>query len=313
MLVLALAGDARAEPCACSDAGSDPTGVTGSGSGARDDLEAAGIALSATYAGEVFAASGLDTPVRAAGLVVLGVDLDLALLADARLGTVHLTGLAIHGNGPSAELMDIYGSSSNLAEPDVRVFEAWYEQPIGPFAIRAGLLSADQEFVIADHSTSLLNATFGIHSQFSFTVVGPVYPVGTPGASARVETDEVTVRAAIYDGSQTNRHGIPTELADSALVFGELEAGLAKVGGWYHDTRGSGGYLVLDRHVSPLLGVFGRASLAEGPVSHYVDAGFRVGPLRGQDFASAGFAFGQTDDGEETLVEVGYQIQSPAG
>src|SRR5262249_40441679 len=137
------------------------------------------------------------------------------------LGQLHVSAFAIHGHGLSAELADIYGLSGNVAPRDVRLFEAWLEQPISKATIRVGLLSADQEFILAAHSTALLNATFGIISQLSWNLGGPVYPVAAPGASARLELDGFTARLAGYDGDQNQDHGIPQSLGPDSLVIGE--------------------------------------------------------------------------------------------
>src|SRR3546814_20451371 len=65
--------------------------------------------------------------------------------------------------------------------------------------------SSDLEFVLADRSSLLLGATFGIISQFSANAIGPVYPVSAPALSARLETDRVTSRIGVYDGTLANR------------------------------------------------------------------------------------------------------------
>ena len=109
------------------------------------------------------------------------IDLELEKLVHEGLGQFHASAFAIHGQGLSAELDDIYGVSGNVAPSDVRLFEAWIEQPIGKVTIRAGLFSADQEFILAKHSTALLNATFGIISQLSYNLLGP----GVSGRDAR--------------------------------------------------------------------------------------------------------------------------------
>jgi len=157
--------DVTVDPCACSP--NKPgfhraSALTGDWGGARADLFEDGIKVTAAYAAEVFAAPGLDDGDRIveAGLASLAIDLELGKLVDDHLGSIHLSGFGIHGKG--LQLMDIYGVSNNVAAEDVRLFEAYYDQPIGPVGVRAGLLSADQEFLIAEHSTVLLDATFGI-------------------------------------------------------------------------------------------------------------------------------------------------------
>jgi hypothetical protein len=148
-----------------------------------------GIDPMLTYVVEAFASPQLDDRIVTAGLLMLELDVAFDLFIGPGWGAAYAAAFAIHGDGLTDELMDVHGVSGNVAPSDVRVFEAWLEQPIGSFTLRAGLLAADQEFVLAEHSSTLLSATFGITSQFSANVVGPVYPVATPGASGGSSSD----------------------------------------------------------------------------------------------------------------------------
>jgi carbohydrate-selective porin OprB len=308
--------DVAVDPCACSP--NKPgfhrsSALTGEWNGVRADLFERGVKITGTYAGELFASPTLDTDrVVVAGLAALAIDVDLAKLVDDRLGALKLSGFGIHGRGLSERIMDVYGVSNNVAKPDVRLFEAWYEQPLGPVTLRAGLLAADQEFVLAEHSTVLLDATFGILAMVSYNIGNPVYPVATPGASAQLETDAVAVRAAIYDGDQPNEHGLPTGLGDHAFLIGEVElAGTLKLGAWHHTERGSGYYAIVDHQLERYVGTFARLSVApDKPIELYADAGLRIGPgpLRKRDFASLALAFARTEVGAQTVVEATYQI-----
>lgn len=265
-----------------------------------------------TYSVEMFVAPQLDDRVVTAGLLMLEVDLALDKLIGPGWGAAYAAGLAIHGYGLTDELMDVHGVSGNTAPEDVRLYEAWIEQPIGAFTLRGGLLAADQEFVLAEHSSTLLSATFGITSQFSANVIGPVYPVGTPGASGRLELPRITARLAVYDGTQANSHGIPNALGPATLVLAEVAVGSFKLGGWHHDERGNGVYAIADAKVEPNVGAFARVGYSpDAPVVHYIDAGVRVTPglRRPDDFVSLGVAFATTDHGAQTLVEATYEMQ----
>jgi porin len=270
--------------------------LTGTWGGDRTWLEDHGVTVAGSYDGEVFATPEADTCCVVAGLAALGFDVDLGTAAARGLGTVHVLGFAIHGEGLSDQIMDIYGVSNVAAPPDVRLFEAWYDQPIGGRAgVRAGLLAADQEFIIAPHATVLMNGTFGVIGQMSLNVLGPVYPIAAPGVSAHVDAGPVTVRAAIYDGELQNRHGMPTALGPDALVFAEV--GLWKtvsVGGWVHTARANGAYVVVDRALGRRLGGFARFGLSpSGQDQVYADAGLRFvpAPWRPKDFTGLGVAY----------------------
>ncbi|HSD91253.1 MAG TPA: carbohydrate porin [Kofleriaceae bacterium] len=315
LLARPVRADEIVDPCACSP--NKPhfhraSALTGDWGGGRQTLLDHGIKLQGTYAPELFAAPGLDNQrLVEAGLFTLAVDVDLAKLAHEGFGTLHVSGLAIHGHGISEQLMDIYGVSNNAAPQDLRLFEAWYEQAIGPLSIRAGQLSADQEYILAEHSTVLMSGTFGIVAVMTADTGGPVYPIGAPGVSAHVDAEELTVRAAIYDGEQHNTHGIPTQLEHS-LAIGELAiAGVLQVGAWHHSTKGNGYYAILDHQLEPVLGAFSRIAISpDAPVSLYMDTGvrLRMGPWRPRDFASAGIAFAKVESGNQTLIELTYQI-----
>lgn len=304
----------RPDPCACSP--NKPgfhraSALTGDWGGERAKLFDAGIRITATYSGEVFASPGLATPLVYAGLGSLAVDVDLAELAADGLGALHVQGFAIHGHGLSEELMDVYGVSNNVAPADVRLFEAWYEQPLGPVSVRAGLLASDQEYVLASRSVVLLDATFGIAGMLSYNVFGPVYPVATPGASITVDGGPVKLRAALYDGDRLNSHGIPTQLGDDAIVIGEAEVAESyKVGAWHHTALGDGYYAIVDTQLAKYLGMFTRLGIApHQPIDVYADTGLRIGPgpLRPRDFFSMGLGFAGSDVGVQTVVEATYQ------
>ena len=312
--------DLKEDPCACSPVkpGFFRRGtLTGDWDDLRDKLKARGVIPQAVYAGEVFAApdQGLDHQIRGAGLFVLSLDLELEKLVVPHLGQLHVSTLAIHGHGLSAELMDIYGVSGNVADQDIRLFELWVEQPISKATVRVGLLSADQEFILARHSTALLNATFGIISQLSFNVNGiTVYPVATPGASVRFEVPGFTARAAVFDGDQHGAHGLPNAIGPTGLTVGEIEVGeLLKLGAWHHTDRGNGYYAILDHQLERHLAAFARVSASPNQrVETYIDIGIRIGPgpFRDHDFIGVGLAFARTTDlGAQTVVEATYQAQ----
>jgi carbohydrate-selective porin OprB len=317
LLVGSRTARADIDPCACSP--NKPgffrqDALTGLWGGNREKLRDAGFTALFTYSGEVFTSTKLDKDAAIAGLAVLAIDADLSKLVSDHLGAVHVTGLGIHGEGLSEQLMDVYGVSNNVAPSGVRLFEAWIEQPVKMFTLRTGLIATDQEFILAKHGTALLNATFGIISQVPVNVPGPVYPVATPGASLRAALPHVTARAAIYDGDQHNSHGIPTQLGDDAFVIGEIELEeTLKLGAWHHtDGNRNGVYAIADRGFDRYVGGFTRVGYSpDQMVDLYIDTGIRIGPgpLRERDFASVGLAFARTPAGAQTAIEMTYQFQ----
>jgi hypothetical protein len=278
----------------------------------RTELDKRGLRLEGTYAFEAFAAPQLEDRVTAGGMFMVELDLDLGSLANEYLGALRISSASTHGTSPSEELADVHGASGNTAPPGTRLFEAWYEQPIGHLVIRGGILAVDQEFNYADPTGTLLGATFGITSQFSYNVGGPLYPVGTPGVSARYEQGDVLLQAAVYNGTQAHDHGIPTTLGPDALYL--VEATWARdigLGAWHHTDKGSGIYGTFDHALDDLVEAFARIGLSRQGIRTYVDAGVRIGPgpFRPNDFMSVGLAFAQVDDGDQILIETTYEAQ----
>ncbi len=310
---------AEGDPCACSAAKPNfmrRAALTGDWDGGRTWLVDHGVTLGASYAGEIFASPEAQRSTVVAGLGALSIDLSLDRLIAPRLGSIHVVGFGIHGEGLSAQLKDIYGVSNNVATDEVRLFEAWIDQPLGPAGVRAGLLSADQEFVLAAHGSALMNATFGVIGQIATNLGGPVYPVATPGVSGRVEAGPVRVRAAIYEGDLQDVHGVPDRLNRSVLGIGELELwSTVKVGGWVHSDKPNGVYAVADRGFGKRLGAFARVGVCpDGLVQIYADAGLRGPPtdIRKDDFAAIGVAYSRTVQagvvGNQAVIEATWQF-----
>jgi hypothetical protein len=140
-----------------------------------------------------------------------------------------------------------------------------------------------------------------------------VYPVAAPGLSGRVELDSVIVRAAIYDGTQSNVRGIPTDLGPEWLVMSDVEIFDAlELGAWRHSERGAGYYLGLDHTLTSILGAFARLGISpHQPVDTYLDAGIRIGPgpLRPDDFICTGLAFARSEQGMQIAIEASYEAQ----
>src|SRR5262245_49074549 len=130
----ARADDQPPDPCGSSMTKPNvvrPASLTGDWGGDRSWLDDHGVTPGGNYAPEIFASPQTDQPRYViAGLMVLSLDLGLDKLIADGLGSIHVVGLGIHGKGLSEQIKDIYGVSNNVAQDDVRLFEAWIEQPI---------------------------------------------------------------------------------------------------------------------------------------------------------------------------------------
>lgn len=279
---------------------------------ARTELDKRGFTVGATYSLDVFAAPQLDKRFTAGGMFMVDLDIDLAHLAHPWLGAFHASTASTHGGSPTDEIGDVHGASGNTAPYGTRLFELWYEQPVGPVTVRGGILAVDQEFNYADPTTTLIGATFGITSQYSYNVGGPLYPVGTPGISARYDKDKVLLQLAVYDGTQASSHGIPAGIGPASLVLAEAtwdrDIG---IGAWHHSEKGDGVYGTFDHELDDFVEAFTRIGLSPKGITAYLDAGVRIGPgpLRPEDFFSVAMAFARVEDGDQILVEATYEAQ----
>lgn len=278
----------------------------------RTELDKRGFRLQGTYSIDLFAAPQLVDRFTAGGMFMTDLDMDLGSLTHAPLGALHVSTATTHGGSPSDELGDVHGVSGNTAPAGTRLFEAWYEQPIGPVTVRAGILAVDQEYNYADPTTTLLGATFGITSQYSANIGGPLYPVGTPGVSARYDKDKVLLQLAVYDGTSEHWNGIPQGLGPATLVLAEAtwdrDIG---VGAWHHSEKGDGIYATLDHALDEKVEAFTRIGLSPQGIRTYLDAGVRIGPGVGgvDNFASVAIAFAQVETGDQILLEATYEAQ----
>jgi len=285
--------------------------LTGGWGGVRGFMAARGLSFDLIYSGEMFGTPSLGGRFQTAGLALLAIDLELGVLVDERFGTFHVSGVALHGDDLGEDLGGVLVTSNITGIPEARLFEAWYEHPFGPLSIRAGLLAADQEYVLAPHSQVLINDTFGLIAQIPATATVPEYPVAAPGLSARLELGRVAASVGIFDGAPINTRGVPTRLGDAALVMAEVALDeLVKLGTWQHTRDGDGYYAILDSRLGARLAGFARVGLApDQEVDFYADAGIRIGPMFDRDFASAGLAYARTPAGQEVVTEVTYQYR----
>ncbi len=188
--------------------------------------------------------------------------------------------LGTFGESPSALAGDLQVTSNVEAPSDLRVFEAWVEQSLGPHAsLLAGYHDFNAEFDVASNAADLLNSSFGVGPDIS--QVGPsIFPRSYPGARLRLESS-----AGGYALAGAWR-GLPfahEESEGSRELDGTL---LAAEGGWERDRAGEAwsaklaiGVWQLDASTEKARpaprAVDGAYLLAEGAV--LTPAGMRVG------------------------------------
>jgi porin len=246
-----------------SIAASFPPGWADPG-GVRRALAARGVEYGISYTGDVFGnvSGGVKQSTHYAGLVEVGLNVDLERMAGWRGLSFHTDMFQIHGTSISGENLGSLASVSNIeAYPSTRLFELWFEQKLlsDKLAVRFGQLAADAEFFIAEGGGHFINSTFAwtTISSDNIPVGGPIYPIATPGVRVSFEpNDSLKFMAGLWNGDpvgpcpedldpgQCNENGLDFRLKDPPLLIVEGAysynkehgglSGTIKVGGWRH-------------------------------------------------------------------------------
>lgn len=273
--------------------------------GARKTLEDHGVTFVLAFTGEVLSNvhGGAERDVGADQLLDWVIDADLDKAVGWTGGSARINPMWLAGDGIANNLGDLTLVSNITGLGGVRLFEAWLQQSIGGvFSVRAGILAADQEFVLSTSGLLYYNSVFGGPVFLTPNLAWPIYPVGAPGVRARADlADGLYLQGACYDGDPGseafNRTGVRLRFRDVDGVFAIVEAGWAagdalrttiKAGGFHHSadftdfTSGtavsgnSGGYVVVEQRIAAGIDAFLRAGFAEqdrSVVSLGIDAG----------------------------------------
>jgi len=222
-----------------------------------------GIKFAATYIGETLGnvSGGLKQGAVYEGRLNLAVDVDLQKLAGWRELTFHANMFQIHGDGLSRSNLNNFLVASGIeALPSTRLYEIWFERKWGDkFALRAGQLAADTEFINAKYTDVFTNASLGWPAITSVNLPsgGPSPPLAALGARLRANvSDNITLAGAIFDGDAAgpgpgdpqlrDNAGLNFRINDPPLVIGEVQFiwngkkgdpgldGKFKIGGWRH-------------------------------------------------------------------------------
>jgi porin len=128
-------------------------------------FEKEGIKFSITYIGEVLgnASGGIKRSAVFEDRTNFAVDADFEKLAGMKGLTFHANVFQIDGGGLSRGALLNYMVVSGIeALPTTRLYELWFEQKwADKFALRAGQLAADTEFMTAKYTDVFTNASLG--------------------------------------------------------------------------------------------------------------------------------------------------------
>jgi porin len=258
-----------------------PPRLTGEWGGARTRAEERGVSVSANYTVEGLAnwSGGFTQGESFEGVAEAGVELDMQKMAGWRGVTLFAGGMRVHGDDPSVELIGDYNYASNIVcENTTRLYHAWAGWRGEAFAVKAGLLSVDDAFMISETSLLFVNSGFGPMPTVSGNTGAPIWPIAAPGVWAELaNVAGWQLQAGVYDGDGgdelSNRHGTKVRVNSDEGVMTMIEAardyavagraGVFKVGAWTHSglftdfatgesRRGNQGlYAVVDQELSP--------------------------------------------------------------
>jgi porin len=242
-------------------------GVLGDIHGVRPFFERYGVTFDASETSEVLGnpTGGRRQGAIYEGLFSVAVGVDLERLAGLKGASANVSVFQIHG-GPGLSAQDIgnFDVVSDLENKrDSGLYEAWLQQSFGgSFDIRAGRMSVDEEFLIADSADVFMNGSFGWPTlpYKDLPNGGPIPSDAAVRAHARLAPGWDAL-AGLYRGSQADTRGAGGAASTSAvsqddglLAIAELQfqtgrgetelPGTYKVGGWYRDggvTRGGTG------------------------------------------------------------------------
>jgi porin len=252
----------------------EQTYMLGDWDGARPWLSSHGIDFEFLYVGSLPSnlGGGIKTGSAYQGGIAAMLDLDSEKLLGYEGGTLHVSGIWLHGHELfSADYSGDY-NRVNLVDFDnaLRLWELYYRQKFfdGKFSAKVGRLSIDSDFIVPEYFTSfgqfsLLNQTFAFPTlPFNvFTPPGfpatshglPSMPLATPGAVlAWNPAPEFTVQAGAFSGSPDQSYSgshWPISQRDGALNYLEVAwrhnlgtnnphlGGTVKLGGYYHTSQ----------------------------------------------------------------------------
>jgi porin len=215
--------------------------------------------VAATYGGDLLwnVAGGARPGAMYWARLGLIFDSDLDSAVGWRGATAHMSLHALHGVGLAGDRVESLMTVSSLAaEPNLRLFNLWIEQRLGPRAsLRLGQFTAAQEFMVSSTASLFVNSTFGWPASFAADLPsgGPSYPIAAPGARLTVKpAATTTLLAAVFPGDPAGHGSGDPQRRDayglnsfrlSGRPFVMAEAAwqapvvTVKLGGWVHFDR----------------------------------------------------------------------------
>jgi porin len=316
---------------------------TGDWDGRRTKMEEQGVAIFANYTVDGLRNwnGGYAQGNSFQGIAEAGVILDLEKVWGWAGTSLYLSGMRVHGDDPSAELVGDYNYVSNIvAENTTRVFQAWAAWQREEFSIKAGLLTFDDAFMVSETSQLFINSGFGPMPTISGNTSTPIWPISALGAAVSwIDEQGWSLQAGVFDGDGgdelSNRRGTTIRLDADEGALTVIEAGKifsptsyptsVKAGFWFHsgyfqdyasgeERHGNQGFFaIVDQHLTrvddsgPTWVMFARAgnalSEARNVVRFHGDIGVSAtGLIAGRPDDVFGFGICRTEFGSDYLA-----------
>ncbi|MCB0317400.1 MAG: carbohydrate porin [Bdellovibrionales bacterium] len=264
-------------------------------------------------------------------------------------GTFFFYGLANFGDSISEHIGDLQGVDNIEAYGTAKLYEAWYEHNITEkLSFLFGLHDYNSEFYALEHSSGLINSSFGIGVDSS--QAGPsIFPTTALGGRIKLApSDQFYLLLATYDGlpgSANDQSGTQISWDSDEGFFHAAELGILgeedsyyklALGGWWHTLKFSdysenardenyGVYSIAEKSFNESIGAFlqlGWADENRNQVVHYYGTGLTylgLLPNRPDDLLSFGVAIAEISDefrksfstkSTETVFEINYRIEA---
>jgi porin len=197
--------------------------------GLRTLLSRYGVTFAAQETSEILGNTSGSTKTGAEydGLTQAVLQLDTQRAFGHHGGLFNMSALQIHGDNLSADNLSTLQTASGIeADRAVRLWEFWYDQKLleeDRLDIRAGLESADQEFIVSNNASYFVNTMFGWPALPSYDLPGggPAYPLSAPAVRVRVRPiNAINVLVGVFNGSPVNNNtGDPQQRNPSGTTF----------------------------------------------------------------------------------------------
>jgi porin len=217
--------------------------------GLRKELSQYGISFAIQETSEVLGnvTGGIHQGATYDGLTQMILQVDTKRAFGWYGGLLNVSALQVHGRSLSADnLLNLQTASGIEADRATRLWELWYQQKLLPedrLDIRIGQMSVDQEFIVSQNASYLMNTMFGWPMLPSADLPGggPAYPLSALGIRFKARPiDPVTILFGVFNGSPVrynngdpqmrNPSGTSFPLNGGVLIMGEIQYAYPSLG-----------------------------------------------------------------------------------